>query len=82
MAALPVIAAASAGPAALIENDETGPVVAVDDKRVLAAAIGRLAGDAALSARLAEGGRTAFEAEFGKDVVLARYLEFFAKVTG
>ncbi len=77
---VPVIAAASAGPAALIENDENGVVVAVDDKGALVSAIGRLAGDAALSARLAEGGRKAFEAEFRKDAVLARYLEFFARV--
>ncbi len=79
---VPVIAAASAGPTALIENDENGLVVAIDDKRALAGAIGRLGGDAALSARLVEGGRQAFEAEFRKDAVLARYLEFFAKVTG
>lgn len=76
----PVIAAASAGPAALIRHEETGLLVPVDDTAALAAAIMRLAGDEPLRRRLAEAGYVAYEAEFTERAVVARYREFFATV--
>lgn len=77
---VPVIAAASQGPRALIEADRTGLLVPVDDAEALAAAIGRLAADRELAERLVTAGRAAFEAEFSEAAVVPRYLEFFDKV--
>jgi glycosyltransferase involved in cell wall biosynthesis len=76
----PVVAAASVGPAALIEDGETGLLVPVDDAPALAAALTRLAGDAALAARLAAGGRRAYEAEFTEGAAIARWRDFLESV--
>lgn len=76
----PVVAAASAGPSALIRSEETGLLVPVDDSAALAAAVVRLAGDEALRRGLADAGYVAYEAEFTERAVVARYREFFATV--
>jgi glycosyltransferase involved in cell wall biosynthesis len=76
----PVIAAASAGPAALIADNRTGLLVPVDDAAALAAALVRLAEDGTLRGRLADAGRTAYEAEYTEGAVVARYRDFFAEV--
>ena len=72
-AGLPVAATASAGPRALIADDETGLLVPVDDARALGAVMARLAGDAALRARLSQAGRAAYEAEFSEARVVTLY---------
>ena len=79
-AGLPVVAAASAGPAALIREGETGLLVPVEDAAALAAAIGRLAGDPALKKRLSAAGRAAYAAEFSEATVVARYRAFLERV--
>ena len=76
----PVVAAAAAGPRALIEPERSGLLVPVEDATALADAIGRVLGDRTLAARLAEGGRAAHEREFTEAAVVARYLEFFREV--
>lgn len=76
----PVIAAASAGPAGLIRHEENGLLIPIDDSSALAAAMRRLASDGALRERLAAAGRRAYDAEFTQAAVVARYLDFFAKV--
>ncbi|MGQ0663175.1 MAG: glycosyltransferase [Pseudomonadota bacterium] len=76
----PAIAAAAAGPAALIEHEESGLIVPVEDAGALAQGIARLAGDRALRGRLAEGGHRVFEAEFTEPMVVQRYLAFFDQV--
>jgi len=78
-AGLPVVAAASAGPAALIRTEETGLLVPVEDAAALAAAIVRLADDASLRRRLVEAGRAAYAAEFSEATVVARYREFLER---
>ncbi len=78
---LPVVAAAAAGPAALIGEGESGLLVPVDDPQALAAALRGLLDDSGLAARLAQGGLAAYRAEFNEDVVVARYLDFFARVS-
>lgn len=78
----PVVAAASAGPAALIRSEQTGLLVPVDDAAALAGALQRLIGDASLRARLAEAGRAAYDAGFTEEAVVRRYVEFFQAVTG
>jgi glycosyltransferase involved in cell wall biosynthesis len=76
----PVVAAASAGPAALIEDGENGLLVPVDDAPALAGALARLASDDALAARLAAGGRRAYEAEFTEGAAIARWRDFLESV--
>lgn len=76
----PVVAAASVGPAALVHDGETGLLVPVDDAAALAAALRRLAEDAALAGRLAEAGRRAYEAEFTEEAVVARWRAFLEGV--
>lgn len=77
----PVIVAASAGPAALVEDGRTGMIVPVDDAASLAQAIEALVADPARRASLAAAGRTAYEAAFTESAVVRRYLDFFRAVT-
>lgn len=77
----PVVAAASAGPAALIGNEQTGLLVPTDDVASLAGAFQRLIGDAGLRARLAAAGRAAYDAGFTEEAVVRRYVDFFQAVT-
>jgi glycosyltransferase involved in cell wall biosynthesis len=79
----PVVALASAGPRELITSEENGLLVPPEEAPdALARAIARLAADPALRARLAAGGRRAFEAGFTEAAILARYRAFFARITG
>jgi len=80
-AARPVIAAASQGPGQLIRSGEDGLLVPVDDDAALAAAIAHLRADPARATALAQAGRAAFDAQFTEKAVVARYVEFFARVT-
>jgi glycosyltransferase involved in cell wall biosynthesis len=84
-AGLPVVATASDGPAGLIENGESGILVPLLDSdgggpEALASAIERVSEDPELRARLAQGGRRAYEAEFTEETVVARYRAFFDRV--
>ena len=76
----PVIAASSDGPRELIQDNVTGLLVPVEDAVALAAALRRLAGDAALRARLAAGGHARYESEFGEASVIAAYRDIFSRV--
>jgi len=80
--ALPVIATAAQGPRQLIEDGTDGMLVPIDDAAALAAAIGRLLSEPGLADGLAARGRGAYEARFTEAAVVARYLDFLAKVTG
>lgn len=77
---VPVVAAASQGPGALIQPEVSGLLVAVNDPWALAGAIRKISSDADLAQRLAAGGRAAYEADHTEAIVIARYLDFFAKV--
>jgi glycosyltransferase involved in cell wall biosynthesis len=76
----PVVATASAGPAALIRDEQSGLLVPVDDASALAAAFKRVLSDGALRTRLADGGRAAFEESFTKDAVVKQYRALFAAI--
>ncbi len=78
----PVVAARAHGPAKLVGDGETGLLVDVEDVYGLAAALQRLAGDWDLRARLINGGRQAFEADYTEAVVTQRYIAFFDEVAG
>ncbi len=79
-AARPVVAAAAQGPSELIEENETGLLVPVDDAAALAAAVGALLADPQRAARLAQAGRAAFERDFAEEAVVARWRAFLAAV--
>ncbi len=85
-AGLPVVATASDGPAALIQDGESGVLVPLPGSRgggpqALANAIERVCGNPALRARLAKAGRRSYEAEFTEPIVVAGYRSFFDQVT-
>lgn len=77
----PVIATRSQGPAALIEDGVSGILTPLDDADALGAAIRRVTGSPDLRGTLVTGGRNAYEAGFTEEIVVSRYLEFFASVT-
>jgi len=75
----PVVAAASQGPAQLIEDNVTGLLAPVDDAAGMANAIKRALGDKDLAIRLASAGRAAFQAQFTEAAVVRAYQDFFDK---
>lgn len=84
-AGLPVVATASDGPAAPIEDGESGILVPLPDRpgggpTALAHAIERVCEDSELRVRLGEAGRRAYEAEFTEEIVVPRYRSFFDRV--
>jgi glycosyltransferase involved in cell wall biosynthesis len=77
---VPMVAAASQGPGALIADGDSGLLVPIDDAPALASAIGRVLADPALAARLVAGGRRAYAASFTESAVVGRYLALFRDV--
>lgn len=75
---LPVVAAASQGPAALIEDGKDGLLVPIDKPPALAAAIRALLADPALRARFAARGLGRVELEFSQAAVVAQWKTLFA----
>ena len=76
----PVIAAAAAGPASLIENGRNGLLVPVDDVAALAAAISRVLASSDLASGLASSGREAYERDFTEASVVNQYMNFFKAI--
>jgi glycosyltransferase involved in cell wall biosynthesis len=79
-AATPLVAAASQGPAALIRDGDNGLLVPVDDADALAAAIRRLADDAALRARLIAAGMADYQRGFTREVVTRRLIALYQAI--
>ena len=73
----PVIATQLAGVPELVEDGVSGLLVPPGDPAALAAAIGRLAGDAELRARMGEAGRAKVRAEFDVRLEAKRLLSLF-----
>lgn len=78
---VPVIAADSRGPGALIDNEQNGLLIPVDNSIELARAAMKLIRDPILAQRLGAGGREAYEANYTETKVVARYRTFFEEVT-
>ena len=78
----PIVAAASEGPSALIEDGVTGLLVPVEDAPALAKAIAHLAGDANLAAGLAASGRRQYEGHYTEEIILPKYLNLFERLPG
>jgi glycosyltransferase involved in cell wall biosynthesis len=77
---VPVVAAKSAGPLALIEPGGNGLLTELDNDEELSVAIARILNDRQLHQTLVSGGRASYEADFTEDQVVCRYLDFFKKV--
>jgi glycosyltransferase involved in cell wall biosynthesis len=80
-AGIPLVAAASQGPAALIADGGNGLLVPVDDAPALVAAIGRLLADPALQARLIERGRADYQMGFTREAVTQRMIALYTEIT-
>jgi len=80
-AGIPLVAAGSQGPAALIADGGNGLLVPVDDAAALAAAIGRLLADPALRARLIERGRADYQLGFTREAVTQRMIALYSEIT-
>ncbi|MEH6677231.1 glycosyltransferase [Phenylobacterium sp.] len=76
---LPVAAAASQGPGALIRDGEDGLLVPINEAEGLANAVGRLLDDPMLRIRLAQNGLERVEAEFSQAAVVAQWRDLFAR---
>ena len=75
---LPVVAAASQGPSALIRNEEDGLLVPIDDAVALAEAVNRMIADPMLCIRMVQHGSERVEAEFSPAAVVAQWRRLFA----
>ncbi|MGQ0608710.1 MAG: glycosyltransferase [Chloroflexota bacterium] len=76
-AGLPVIATSVSGTRQVVEDGRTGILVAPGDSAALASAMGRLAGDPRLRARLGGAGRDHVRAEFSVDRQAERHLDLY-----
>jgi glycosyltransferase involved in cell wall biosynthesis len=79
-AGTPLVAAASQGPSALIEDGANGLIVPVDDAAALAAAIRRLMADPALRAHLIERGRADYQQGFTREAVTERMIALYRQL--
>lgn len=76
----PVLAARASGPEALIQDGADGLLVPLEDADALAGALTAIR-DPNLAGALATAGHEAYRARFTRDIVVQRYLDFFAQVT-
>ena len=80
MARRPMVAAASQGPAWLIQEGETGLLVPIDAPQAMAAAVRRILDDPQMAERLAQQGRAAFEKDFTEAAAVRHYLGLFRRL--
>jgi len=77
---VPVVAAESAGPGALIEDGKSGILVPVDNAEALAQAMREVLRDPKLGTRLVKAGRAAYKADFTEARVVKQYVKFFEEI--
>ena len=77
---LPVVATRVSAVPEVVVDGETGLLVPVDDAGALAAALGRLAGDAGLRARLGEAGARRVRERFGLERMVEETLSVYREV--
>ncbi|MFZ2620180.1 MAG: glycosyltransferase [Alphaproteobacteria bacterium] len=78
---LPVLAANVSGPRSLIEHGGNGLLFAVDDPRALAASVQQLLNTPKLAAQLTKNGAAKYAKTFGREVVLAQYVDLYKHMT-
>ena len=76
---VPVIAAASKGPAALVNTGEDGLLVPMEDPASLADAVRALLADPSLRVRIITGGQAHLDREFSTAVVVEQWRALFAR---
>ncbi|MBF0372829.1 MAG: glycosyltransferase [Alphaproteobacteria bacterium] len=76
----PLVAAAAAGPRAYVKDGENGLLVPIDDPRALALAVRRCMADPLLRARLSEGGRESWRANFTEQTFVRTITGFYDEV--
>jgi len=81
-AARPVLAAAAQGPMELLEPDQDGVLVPLEDPGALGRAMRALLADAPRRAALAAAGRARFAASFAEAPVLAQWRGFLGRIAG
>ena len=79
-AKIPLIAAASQGPGAYVENEVNGMLIPIDDTDALVSAIQRLIAEPELRARIVAGGTNSYEEGFTKDVYVRDVFAFYDRV--
>ncbi|NQV43728.1 MAG: glycosyltransferase [Rhodospirillales bacterium] len=79
-ASRPVVAAASQGPLALIENGVSGLLAAVDSADEMATQINQVLNNRDLAGELAVNGYGEYESKFTEQIVVAQYLDFFNRI--
>jgi glycosyltransferase involved in cell wall biosynthesis len=77
---LPVIATASQGPSALIDNGVNGLLTPVDNAEALAEAINSVIADEDMRYQLAREGFATYQRNFTEAAVVASYRQFFEKI--
>jgi glycosyltransferase involved in cell wall biosynthesis len=76
----PLVACASAGPAAHVTDGVTGLLTPIDDVVTLRSAIGRVLSDAALRHDLIANGYNAYQKEFTAEAVTAQWIRLYKSV--
>lgn len=79
-AGTPLVAAASQGPAAFMEDGGNGLLVPIDDRPALVAAIRRLSGDPALRDRLIERARSDYQQNYTREAVTQRMIGLYQQL--
>ena len=79
---VPVIAAKSAGPGALIRDGEDGFLIEIDDAEALAAKTKMLLADKELSAKFVANGAQRVETEFSESAIVAQWRALFDMLGG
>jgi hypothetical protein len=79
-ASRPLVAADAVGPAAYVEDGVSGLLVPKDNVDALANAMNRVINEPGLAAKLVEGGRKAYEAQFTRAAFVRDSLAFYQRV--
>ena len=76
---VPAVACRAQGPSQLIEDEENGLLVPIDDARALVESV-RRAGETEVARNLIAAGTAAYRRDFSQQTVVDAYLEFFASL--
>ena len=82
MHGVPIVAAASEGPRALIKDGVNGLLSPLDDSAAMAEGISRVVSDPALASALAEAGRRTYIEGYTTDIGCRRYSDLFERLAG
>ncbi|HEY2071538.1 MAG TPA: glycosyltransferase [Rhizomicrobium sp.] len=77
---IPLVTAASAGPAWIARDGEDALIAPIDDVEGLSSRIAAVLGSKELAASLVANGRKRIEAEFSENAVVAKYIAMFEQV--